>query len=345
MKSTKATKFLIAHVIFVALMACSSLGINSLSTPTIVPAVRHTVTDPVSMDLIWVAEEVYIHRNDQDNALDSAHGKTCFLGNVYERRQYLDDLNCLDSQNGNILWSFNSGTHDEIAVTPNGIFVTYIGPASVRKYDFQDGDLVWRSNELGGRMGSSYLYSEDGQIEVLFLHERTVLVSANDGKVLRTIANQSVYVSEHDEILIDFDGLTSRKTSTNDIIWEYPDTNIYPAPLFTGDKIFVRRGFSDTAYALDRRSGTLLWETPKVLTNFAYSPNKHVVYALREGGELLAIDENSGKESLVAVFSPAPFRLSDGNNDFSYELSYDEKEQVLVVYTGDSSQLFALREQ
>jgi hypothetical protein len=66
---------------------------------------------------------------------------------------------------------------------------------------------------------------------------------------------------------------------------------------------------------------------------------------LREDGELLAIDENSGKESVIAKFSPAPFVYSDGVNDCGYQLSYDEKEHILVVYTGDSRQLFAFREQ
>jgi outer membrane protein assembly factor BamB len=120
--------------------------------------------------------------------------------------------------------------------------------------------------------------------------------------------------------------------------------NVIPAPLFTDDKIFVRNFFSKTAYTLDRNTGTLLWEIPKVLGNFAYSPNKQVVYALRENGDLLAIDENSGEESLIAEFSPGPFVYSDGVDDSGYQLSYDYQEHILVVYTGDSRQLFAFKE-
>lgn len=327
-------------------LGCTQLTINDFQTSTPVPPISHMVDSFVGIEPIWVIEKVDIVLNDQDSSLDSSTGKTCFLGDLgirYPHKNLDKNLVCLESQSGDLLWNYESGVHDSITVTSNGIFVTYISPASVRKYDFQNGNIVWKNSKLGGGVGSSYLYFQDGQIEVVFIHERTVILNA-DGEVVRTIKGDSVFVSQRDEILIDFDGLQSNKPNSNDILWKYEDTRINSAPLFTDGKIFVLKSFSKTEYALDRNTGKLLWEIPKVLGNFAYSPNRHVVYTLRENGELLAIDENSGKESVIAKFSPAPFLYSDGVVDSGYQLSYDEKENILVVYIGDSRQLFAFRE-
>jgi len=341
MKNTKTMLFFFILITLFVLTGCLSIK-NQATTSTPIPSISHTVKDFVGIEPIWVIEKAYIHLNHQDTTMDSSTGKTCFLGNLDEKHNY-DNLICLENRTGKVLWNNYSGIHDEIAVTPHGIYVTYIGSASIQKYDFQNGNFLWKNNKLGGGMGSSYLYFQDGQIEVVFIHERTVVLGP-DGEIVRTIKNESVFVSQHDEILIDLDGLQSNKPNSNDVLWKYEDTRINSAPLFTDNKIFVLKAFSKTEYALDRNTGTLLWEIPKILGNFAYSPNKQAVYALRENGELLAIDENSGKESVIAKFSPAPFTYSDGVDDAGYQLSYDEKEQILIVYIGDSRQLFAFRE-
>jgi hypothetical protein len=343
-KNIRANSLLSEILIVIVLVSCIPLGINTLPTPTIVPPVSHKVYSLVGIELIWIIENASVHRNYQDTALDSSTGKTCFLGNLNEQNKYFDHLICLESRSGKVLWNNYSGIHDEIEVTPDGIFVTYITPASVRKYDLQNGKLIWKNKKLGRSQGFTYLYFQDGQVEMLLLDERTVVLNATDGKAIRTIEGNSVFVSTRDEILIDFDGLHSMKANTDQMLWKYEDTKIEPAPLFTDNKIFVRRKFSKTTYALDRNTGALLWEIPKILGNYAYSSSKHVVYALRENGELLAIDENSGKEVVIAKFSPAPFIYSDGIHDFGYQLSYDDEEKILIVSTGDSSQLFAFQE-
>jgi outer membrane protein assembly factor BamB len=117
------------------------------------------------------------------------------------------------------------------------------------------------------------------------------------------------------------------------------------APVFTEDKIFLRNGadFSGTAYALDRTSGELLWEIPNIIGNVAYSPDQQLVYALREDGDLLRIDENTGNTSAIASFSPGPFIFFDGINPCAYQLAYNEGEHTLVVYLGDSRQLFTFK--
>ena len=116
-------------------------------------------------------------------------------------------------------------------------------------------------------------------------------------------------------------------------------------PIFTEDKLFLRNGadFSGTAYALDPTTGELLWEIPNIVGNLIYSPDKHLIYALHKDGNLLAVDENNGKETVIATFSPSPFIFLDGTDPGAYQLAYDADERILVVYLGDSRQLFAFK--
>jgi hypothetical protein len=345
MKITGEDWPLLAVGMLLVLTGCMppSLRPGTVPNPTTAPTANHTVHNIIGIAPIWIAEKVDVRLNNRDAALDSFAGKTCFLGDLGKNRDtsLKNNLVCLETKSGKLLWDNKSGLHDSIAVTSNGIFITYITPLSVRKYDFQNGDLVW-GKYLGGN-GSDYLYFQDDQIEILDWTDKTWVLDPA-GKIIRVVDGKSIFFSQQDEILIDYYGLQSIRPRSSEALWKHEDAHVNSAPLFTEDKIFVHGAFSRIAYALDRNKGTLLWEIPKILGNFAYSPGKHVVYALRESGELLSIDENSGKETTIARFSPAPFLYSDGVNDSGYQLSYDQQERILVVYTGDSRQLFALGE-
>jgi hypothetical protein len=62
---------------------------------------------------------------------------------------------------------------------------------------------------------------------------------------------------------------------------------------------------------------------------------------LRAEGSLLAIDETTGEETVIATFSSGPFSFFDGVENCAYQLSYNNEEHILNVYLGDSRQLFA----
>jgi outer membrane protein assembly factor BamB len=169
---------------------------------------------------------------------------------------------------------------------------------------------------------------------------------ATNAEVIRTIKDHRIFFLTKDEIYANLNGLQVLRTATDEVVWKYTDTNhLTQAPIFTKDKIFLRNGdsFSGTAYALDRMSGVLLWSIPDIIGNLAYSPERTLVYALRKNGDLLAIDVNTGKESVVARFSPGPFIFFDGVDTCSYQLAYDEQEHILIVYLGDSKQMFAFK--
>jgi outer membrane protein assembly factor BamB len=100
-------------------------------------------------------------------------------------------------------------------------------------------------------------------------------------------------------------------------------------------------------YALDRETGELLWQISNIVygSNVAYSPKIQVVYALRDNGDLLAINENTGESSTAAKFSSVPFLFNISENGESYELAYDQEQDILLVALGDSHQLYAFREE
>jgi hypothetical protein len=89
----------------------------------------------------------------------------------------------------------------------------------------------------------------------------------------------------------------------------------------------------------------VLWEVSNIIGNLAYSPDRQLVYALHEDGDLVAIDVNTGEETVIATFSPGPFIFHDGIDPCAYQLAYDADERILVVYLGDSRQLFAFKVQ
>jgi outer membrane protein assembly factor BamB len=316
-------------------------------TGTPVPPISHVADNLMDIEPTWTLDDVYIIWNAQDVTLDSLMGKTCFLGDIGKRALY-ENFICLDSQNGQLLWSKQTGPHSTLAVTREGIFIAYSKPTQVRNYDLETGNLVWEK-ALGGT-GSINLTYLDNQVQVSTTNPETLWILDTNGKVIKKIreGEHRIFLSTSDTAYVNLNGLQILKTSTNEVLWEHIDTHdLRQVPIFTEDKLFLRNGadFSGTAYALDRTTGDLLWEIPNIVGNLAYSSDKHFIYALRKDGILLTIDENTGKEAVIAKFSPGPFLFFDGVDACAYQLVYDEEKNYLIVYLGDSRQLFAFQDE
>jgi len=337
----------IASIVFgtlVGLVGCLPSGMI-YPTVTPVPSINHMVDSLMGIKPLWVVEDVYILWNAYDITVDSLIGRTCFLGDLGKRGLYKNFI-CLENHSGRLLWSKPSGIHRTIAVTPEGIFITYSSPGEVKKFDVKTGDLVWDKN-LGGT-GSITLTYLNNQIQVSTTNPETLLVLDMDAELIKRVrqGEQRIFLSTPNEIYVNLKGLQVLKADKSDVLWEHTDMqDLRQVPVFTEDKIFLRNGadFSGTAYALDRRSGELLWEIPRIVGNLAYSRDQQLIYALREDGDLLAVDENTGEENVIAMFSPNSFIFFDGIDNCAYQLVYNAEERMLVVYLGDSRQLFAFR--
>jgi outer membrane protein assembly factor BamB len=231
-------------------------------------------------------------------------------------------------------------------MTSDGIYIAYSSPSELKKFDLETGDLL-RRRRLGGT-GSIHLTYSDNQVQVA-TSSRSLWILDTDAKLIERVkeGHSTTFLSTPDETFVNLNGLRVLKTTTNEVLWEHIDMrDLLQIPIFTKDKVFLRNGanFSGTAYALDRANGELLWEIPDIVGNLAYSSAQNLVYALRKDGNLLAIDENTGKEIVIATFSQNPFLFFDGVDNCAYQLAYDDEENYLIVYLGDSRQLFAFQE-
>jgi hypothetical protein len=342
MKIPRITIFFLGAL--VGMVSCLPSDLEKIPTPTFVSPINHVIDYVADIDPIWTLDNVYIIWNEQDITMDAGLGKTCFLGD-FGKRGFYKTFICLESQSGQLLWMKETGVHSTIAVTPNGIFIAYSSPGQLGKYDLKNGNLIWKKSL--GRTGSIYLNYLDNQIQVATTNPETLWILDTNAEVISKIKGNRIFLSTKDETYVNLKGLQVLKTGTNQVLWEYIDMqHLTQAPLFTKDKIFLRNGdnFSGTAYALDRISGKLLWKVSNIIGNLIYSPDKQLVYALHEGGDLLAVDENTGKETKVIEFSPAPFNPFDGVETSAYQLAYDMEKQLVFVYLGDSRQLFGFKE-
>jgi outer membrane protein assembly factor BamB len=306
-------------------------------------AVIHTLKEFSGVDPIWNIRDAYLQINMLDITLDASMGKTCFLGGLGVSDVY-KDLVCLDSQSGKVLWNKETWPSAVFAVTLGGIYVSYNIPAKVVKYDLQSGNIVWEKPFGQFVSGPTYLYFINDQVHVLTADDNFFVLDTY-GNVIKAISGKRILISTPDETFVNESGLKVFNTKTNDILWEYIDPRLLYAPLFTTDKIFVNGGYdSRQVYALDRKTGTFLWRSNStIIGGLAYSPDKHLIYALSEDGNLLAINENNGQENLLARFTPIPFIL-DGPQVSSYQIAYDQKTHTIIVALGDSHQIFAFQE-
>lgn len=329
--------------ILVGLIGCVPSPESTFPIPSSTPVqpIKHQAANITGVETIWTLDDVYVLWNTHDRTLDASGGKTCLLGNLGKRGQYKDFI-CLESSSGQLLWLKENGVHSTIAVTQDGIIIAYSSGAYVNKFDFQTGDLVWRVPLEG--TGSIYLYYLDPHVQVSTANPDKLWTLDIDGEIIRMMDGHRTFISANNETYISLNGLQVLRTDTDQVLWKFTQIQrLRQAPLFTAEKIFLRSGesFSGTAYALNRANGDVLWEVPYVIGNLTYSAENQLVYALQEDGSVLAIDENSGQTTVVVQFSPNPFIFLDGVDPCAYQLSYDPIEHILVVYLGDSKQLFA----
>jgi len=325
------------------LVSCIPQTISDSTTPTSV--VSHEIAAIENIESIWNISNVNITRESFCPELSAGMGKVCYIGIFGEPQDY-EDIVCLASNTGTFLWQEEAGITPNLIVTSVGIFMTYsrmASPSWLAKLDPQNGDLVWR-NDLGSLNSVLFLSYINNQIQLYTDPDDHFWIIDPGGNLVKKVFIGRTFALMPDETYNNLTGINAYKTDTNKFLWEHND-RIELVPLFTQDKIFLRNGpMGGVAKALNRKTGKLLWSTPDIIiSNLAYSPEKKLVYALRQNGDLIGIDENSGTENVIARFSSAPFIVNGGEFD-AFEMAYDEEEHIIIVSLGDSRQLFAFKE-
>lgn len=342
----KTSKIILSLVILFALSSCFVFDKTFLPTPMVgqPPPMQRTINNLIGLNQIWMLNDIYILWNRNDSTIDSFNGKTCFLGSYGENKSYGYTI-CLNTEDGEIFWYVKSDVHSSIEITQDDVFVSYSSSAVLKKYSVETGNLVW-TKRLDGT-GSIYLYYIDDQIQVSTTSQ-TLWILDENGEVIKKVKGDRIFISTDEENYINLDGLQVIDVNSQEKEWEKRDLNYLTlAPIFTEDKVFLRDGdnFSGTAYALSRQNGGVLWKSSEIVSNLVYSPEKNTIYAINEDGDLLAINEESGKITKVAEFLPKPLIFYYKDESFYYQLAYDNKNNILLVYLDDSKQLFAFKEE
>ena len=339
----------VALIIFgVLLTSCIPLSELSYTDPTPV-VVSHTAVELNGLTQLWSRNDVYVLALDK--TLDASAGIACFVGDLGKALRY-DQVVCFKSGTGEVAWKGVKAVQGLLAVTPVGIFVADLGSSyrilsALSKYDLQSGELIWQkeffdSNPVG-------LQFFDNQVQLItWKNGQKLWLYDTDGNVLKVINNTYAFITTPGVTYSSETGIRAVRTDTSEVLWDHVDTGITLTPIFTRQKIFSRsNSYSGTVYALDRNTGKLLGQIHNIVysSNLAYSPEKQKVYALRNDGALLAIDENTFEVNIAARFSsPLFLSIIDGTAE-AYEFAYDQDQHILLVLFGDSHQLFAFKEE
>jgi DNA-binding beta-propeller fold protein YncE len=347
LRARKLPLLVFLPILVLGLASCLPLSALSYSEPTPV-FTSHVVQEANGLTQLWSRSDVYIL--SRDKTLDVSMGIGCFIGDLDKALKY-DQLSCFESKTGQILWKKEqSATHGLLAVTPTGIYVTDItnisGANTLSRYDLQSGNLVWQKQWYESNPTDLLFFNNQIQL-VTWKPGQKLWVFDTDGNILKIIDDTDAFLTTPDVTYSSESGIRALRTDTNDVLWDHVDTGLALTPIITDEKFFcLSVNNSGMAYALDRKTGKLLWQVRDIVygSSLAYSPEKQLVYALRNNGDLLVIDEDTGETNIAVKFSSPLFSpIIDGAAQ-AYALAYDKEQHILLVSLGDGHQLFAFGE-
>jgi outer membrane protein assembly factor BamB len=302
----------------------------------------HTISSKNGSLFLWSLDNIYTVQNDFEPMMDASTGLLCILGDVVYPPKM--GLSCIDSSNGKTNWQKYIGVPTAILTTPSGIYVTYGSRPGIEKYNFV-GTLTWLRSFMG--TGILYIYPYENQIQLFMDPERFVALDMNTGETIEDFnSNEEVIFSTTTESFVLSSGIDSKSPDLNLLNWhsEIRDV-IRQAPVFTNNFVFLRTGLVvGTLFAIDRKTGQVIWRTENnVVSNAVILPDSNRVIFLTQYGKLLAADQNSGSQTLLADFSQTPLILNGDGIAGGYELAFDKSNGILFVLLGDSRQLFAVK--
>lgn len=300
--------------------------------------VVHSVSTAKGIELLQTLHSVYALQNDFQPTIAGSSGLVCILGDITYPPQ--SKVNCLDSLTGKLNWQKDIGTASGIIMAPDEIYVTYGGRPGVERYDFA-GNSSWSRSLTGTSVVYAYLNKNHIQ---LFMHpERYLLLDKRTGEIVEEQKGKEIIFSTDTSSYVRSFGIESRSKDLSQLYWHMKLPNdIRLAPIFTEDSIFLRTGRTHgSIICVDRKTGDILWETDDhIISNIAYSSGLNTLFALTNEEELVAIQQATGEQSILANFSPD---FPSGDEPWEqFEITFDEESELLSVLLGDSKQLFIL---
>jgi outer membrane protein assembly factor BamB len=267
---------------------------------------------------------------------------------ILDYRQKNNSVNCLNGKTGDVLWVNDANSSTNFIFVPDGIYVERDGGGGgVTKYDLK-GNTVWVNYTWGS--GILYMYLIDNQLQVSVYPPKLVGLNVFDGKqVVQYLKGEEAFISTPIDTFINESNskLKAVLLESGQTKWETKiPGGLRAPPIFLDHVIILRSGdVMGSIYAIDRASGDILWKTEiGVISNIGYSVNHNKIYYLTKEGKLLGSDINTGTESVLVDFTPAPFTTLNEENVGAYNVAFDDTTNILYAIIGDSMQLFAFKE-
>jgi outer membrane protein assembly factor BamB len=210
---------------------------------------------------------------------------------------------------GKLLWSFQ--TQNALWATPVADSKAIYQPSMdhhIYALDIQTGNLLWKSEDLGGALVSSPTLSPDGVLYIGTFASTMLALNTKDGKILWStptsgwvwsgpaLDNGNLYFGDLNGTFYELNATDGKE------IWKVqpsttPPLAISDKPLIEGDSIFLTTE-SGTLFALNKADGTQRWNKQiggKLYTSPAASGNAILVAPVGINPLLIALDSNGNE--------------------------------------------------
>jgi outer membrane protein assembly factor BamB len=202
------------------------------------------------------------------------------------------EIVALDAEDGDELWRASAEDASNLVTTPvvvDGRILTLDAFGGVLAFDAEDGRFLWRTevvNPLAPRQ--PFLLREAGAPAPV----------SSDGEVFAVDVTGRVYAFDAD---------------TGAELWDHALNAVSQSspPLLTDDHVLVPTD-AGTVYAVDRRSGHLVWSV---------DPGRAFLRGLADAGDLLVGVTGAGDAGLVAFETDAAGRLIDEPSPTTFDLA------------------------
>lgn len=288
--------------------------------------VIHQVLESNSLEKLWVRSNIYIGDSAANLNLAASGGKALIFGSL--DIEEANSIIALDISTGELVWKTGPKPPLKLFAYRDGIYAGESGGGGrITKYDINTGKIQW-SRFFWFASGVLHLQVYEGQLYIYLAPDKYRVLSISNGKtiLLEIFPKQPPY-------------LDSMKCG-----------EIYQTPIYTHDTVYYRTGKNSEkgkVCAINLSTGELRWKSNlNAISNIVVKENG--VFVLVENGELLALNPETGEEITTTKisFGNQPFEFhTPGAEIVPYFVAYDDETDILLVYLGDSRQLFAFKEE
>ncbi len=313
-------------------------------------AIHEVVENSGNLEQLWSRSTIFVRPDYIGLLMDASEGMLFILGSLTQTEP--ETILAFNSGNGEILWQGGSGTESALNANSSALYVGSSGLGRVTAYNLHSGQVSW-SERLSNTRSVRRIYIFDDLLQVSASFENFLLLRADSGEIVQRFNHkleQDFFLIIDQIMFVQQPTLTVLQAidlQTDSLIWEADvEQAYYQGPVFTADVILIRtrRHGLGSVYAIDRRTGSILWRTKEdIISNLAATDS--IVYALTLDGKLLGLNLHTGEEVASVKFDPSPFAINEPGTPVvgGYHVAADNDEGLVYVTLGDSAQLFAFR--